>query len=95
MSEVKYLDIKEFRRLGFLQEINRLLLHPCGLALEVVVEEDGSERLSGVWDYREDPAGIYYGPGMISQEKINNVEQLAQSKVEGRTLRLGYVVQEG
>ena len=61
MSDVKHIDIKEFRELGFLQEVNRLFFHPHGLALEVTVEEDGSEHLSGVWDYRDDPEGIAFG----------------------------------
>lgn len=35
---VKYIDIKEFREQGYLQELNRRFLHPLGLALEVKVE---------------------------------------------------------
>lgn len=35
MSERKYLPVAEARRLGIIQEINRLVLHPRGLALEV------------------------------------------------------------
>lgn len=61
MSDVKHIDIKEFREEGFLQEVNRLVLHPAGLALEVTVEEDGSEHISGVWDYRDDPEGMMFG----------------------------------
>lgn len=55
------MSVEEFRRLGYLQEVNRVVLHPCGLALEVVVSEDGTERFGGVWDYRDDPEGIVYG----------------------------------
>jgi hypothetical protein len=33
---IRRMDIAEFRELGYLQEVNRLVLHPCGLALEVV-----------------------------------------------------------
>lgn len=58
---MKHIDIKEFRELGFLQEANRLFFHLHGLALEVTVEDDGSEHLSGVWDYRDDPEGIAFG----------------------------------
>lgn len=39
MTEVKRIDIKEFRELGFLQEANRQFFHPLGLALEVVVAD--------------------------------------------------------
>lgn len=73
-EEIKRMDIKEFRELGFLQEVNRLVLHPCGLALEVVIHEDGTEELGGVWDYREDPEGICYGgDGSPSLKKANSV----------------------
>lgn len=59
--EIKHIDITEFRESGFLQEANRLFFHPLGLALEIMQEEDGSEHLSGIWDYREDPEGITFG----------------------------------
>lgn len=56
----KYIDIKEFREAGYLQELNRQFLHPLGLALEVVQETDGTESIGGIWDYREDAEGMYY-----------------------------------
>ena len=70
-KEIKRIDIKEFRELGYLQEANRLFFHPLGLALEIVQEEDGSERLGGVWDYREDPEGMAFAP-----ETLNSIEAL-------------------
>lgn len=33
--DIEYLPISEFRERGYLHEVNRLLLHPLGLALEV------------------------------------------------------------
>lgn len=33
--QIRYMDIEEFRDFGFLQEVNRQVLHPAGLALEV------------------------------------------------------------
>lgn len=33
---IRRMNIAEFRELGYLQEVNRLVLHPCGLALEAV-----------------------------------------------------------
>jgi hypothetical protein len=62
------MDIAEFRRLGYLQEANRLFFHPLGLALEVVREEDGRESLSGIWDFREDPEGLAFGIGVDAPE---------------------------
>lgn len=35
MSDIKRIDIEEFRKLGYLHEVNRLWLHPRGLALEM------------------------------------------------------------
>jgi 8-oxo-dGTP pyrophosphatase MutT (NUDIX family) len=80
----KYIDIKEFREAGFLQEANRRFFHPRGLALEVVVEDDGTERLGGMWDYREDPEGMLFGQDMIDIKKAKYVEDLAKSKISER-----------
>ncbi len=35
MTDRAYVPIREFRELGYLQEVNRRLLHPLGLAIEV------------------------------------------------------------
>jgi hypothetical protein len=68
------IDIKEFREIGFLQEANRLFFHPLGLALEVTQDADDSERLSGIWDYRDDPEGVIFVDGVINKQKIARVE---------------------
>lgn len=59
MSE--WIDIKEFRALGYLEEVNRRFFHPIGLAMATTVHEDGSESLAGVLDWREDPEGGIMG----------------------------------
>lgn len=85
MEDIKRIDIKEFRIRGLLQEVNRKFFHPLGLALEVMVDEEtGKESLGGIWDYRDDPEGIFFGIEMISKYKINYVEALRQSKVDYR-----------
>lgn len=68
---IKYIDIKEFRELGYLQELNRRFLHPLGLALEVGINDDGTEYLKEIWDYRDDPEGIYYMLESSSQKRID------------------------
>lgn len=84
-EEIKRMDIKEFRKLGFLQELNRKFLHPLGLAMEVIIdEEDGSERLGGIWDYRHDPEGMFFGKDTIKQNRVEAIEELRQSKVAVR-----------
>lgn len=92
-DDVKRMDVKDFRELGYLQELNRQFLHPMGLALEVVVEEDGTERLGGVWDYREDAEGIHYGDDMISDAKAERVIREARDRLNARFEALGYWIQ--
>ena len=42
-DDIKRIDIKEFRESGLLAELNRTFLHPLGLALEIIVEDDGTD----------------------------------------------------
>lgn len=92
-DDIKRIDIKEFREFGYLQEVNRRFLHPLGLALEVVVEEDGTERLGGVWDYRDDPEGMAFGPATIDPEKAGRVDAEWDRMSATRVPALGYMVQ--
>ena len=59
---------KFLRDNGLLFEINRKVLHPLGLALEVVCERDeqtGESKevlgFGGLWDCRDDPEGVLFG----------------------------------
>lgn len=90
--EERYIDPCEFSKRGYLQEVNRLVLHPLGMALEVEVDEDGSSRFVGVWDYRDDPEGFYFTAG-IDQEKAAAVEAERMRKAPIRRKALGYVIQ--
>lgn len=94
-DETRRIGISEFREAGYLQEVNRRLLHPLGLALEVVIEEDGTERLGGVLDYRDDPEGIRYGGTYLAslKEKADNVDRLWSERKDAREGELGYMVQ--
>ena len=87
MDSINYLDIKEFREKGYLQEINRLFLHPLGLALEVNQDENGIETLSGIWDYRNEPDGITYGLKTTDHDRINRFTENAsfiQKEIKSR-----------
>jgi hypothetical protein len=88
-ESIKTIDIKEFRELGFLQEVNRCFFHPLGLALSVKVNEDGTEQLDSVWDYREDPEGITFGTGMIDRSKMDYVFNELQKHSEHRAALFG------
>lgn len=77
----KYMDLKEFIELGYLQEINRLVLHPCGLALQMTLDTDDDNIKDGqieckmqIWDDREDPEGtMFFHPP--SREKAMSVDK--------------------
>lgn len=92
-DDIKRIDIAEFRRLGFLQEVNRQFLHPLGLALEVHIESDGTERLGGVWDYRDDPEGITYEGELPDAAKAASVAAERAKHAAARRALFGAVVQ--
>lgn len=89
------MDLNEFVHLGLLQEINRQLLHPMGLALEVICEENGDViSFGGVWDYRDDPEGMRYAAFTEeSVRKFNTVKEMFESKKDKREKALGYHIQ--
>ncbi len=77
-DEINRMDVKTFRELGYLQELNRQFLHPLGLALEVVIDDTGNESFGGVWDYRDDPEGISYGIGQSDLDRVQRFVIKAQ-----------------
>lgn len=91
-TEIKRMDIKEFREFGFLQEANRQFFHPLGLALEIVIEDDGTERLGGIWDYRDDPEGVYFGEPPDGDKAVR-VYDLFNGKADERIGRMDSVCQ--
>jgi len=99
-QNIKYITIKEFRERGYLQELNRRFLHPLGMALEVTVNEEGTEVFSGVWDYRDDPEGLYYNLAESDnerlcsfREKLNTVNKEYKTKGMTREKTLGFTVE--
>lgn len=92
----KRMSLKEFCDEGFLQELNRQFLHPLGMALEVLCDDDGTPVLfGGIWDYRNDPEGIVYADdsGLPHPAKAARVAALAARKHDDRRALLGFVVQ--
>jgi len=99
-ESITRMDIKEFREKGYLQEVNRRFLHPLGLALEVSVNDDGSEKLNGVWDYRNDEEGIIYDLENSDEERIEKfkkneeyINQEFKRKSETRNRLLGFDIE--
>lgn len=100
LNRRKRLDVKQFRDLGGIQEVNRRLLHPLGLALEVWVEENGIEHFGlGVWDSRDDPEGINFASegdpeqSKIMQDRARAWDEMLVERSPARQAGLGYVVQ--
>ena len=98
MSEIKRIPAAEFLvNSGLLFEINRTLLHPLGMALEVIVEEDGSMRIENLWDYRNDPEGMLYAPETFTDGRAKLTQFMAEfgtAKHEERQNTLGFLIQE-
>lgn len=83
-AKIKRMSIKEFRKKGYLQELNRRFLHPLGMALEVIIDEETKEeKLGGVWDFQDDPEGIYF-----SEEVTNDPSFKINSQVIAKELRI-------
>jgi hypothetical protein len=86
---------KEFREMGLLQEVNRRFLHPMGLALETVIEDDSSEHFGQVWDSRDDPEGFEFGEGDLIErkKKFDTVEAMFEAKRKMREKKFGWHIQ--
>lgn len=93
MKEIKKMSVAEFRRLGYLQELNRRFLHPLGLALEVVILDDGEEKFGEVWDCRDQIDGMIYDSGIINAEKAERIDWELETKKTKRLEILGYAIQ--
>lgn len=82
---------------GLLFAINRDVLHPLGLALEVVLDrETGCSSMGSIWDCRDDPEGITYGPTALRHGELklqNYMRQRGTAAIESRKAALGYVIQ--
>jgi len=83
---------------GLLFEINRILLHPLGMALEINVDDETGDPVSigGIWDYRDDPEGILYGEDEleIGFEKITKfMEEFGNEKIQQRYETVGFITQ--
>lgn len=84
---------------GLLFQINRQVLHPLGLALEVITDDETGEAtgFGGVWDYRDEDEGIRFtgeafNDGLRKWEAFR--KEYADEAIIKRKIRLGYVYQE-
>jgi hypothetical protein len=100
MMSIKKIDIKEFRELGYLQELNRRFLHPLGLALEVAIDDNGTDTLGGIWDYREDEEGFYYDLEHSIQDRRDRfrtnkdfIDKELSDRLDKRRMKIGFGVE--
>jgi len=91
----KYMDIKEFYNTGYVHEINRRVLHPLGLALEINEVEDTTLGnyyvITGIQDWREDPEGVSFSK--LNTEKIERIHAEEMKRFPARVAALGYDIQ--
>jgi hypothetical protein len=100
MTDIKYIEDggKFLLDTGLLFEINRQILHPFGLALQVELKDDTGEITIGnkLWDYRDDHEGLLYDR-VTFEQGLSKFESFMQScgldKLEEREKMLGYIVQ--
>lgn len=84
-----FMDLNEARELGVIQEINRRLLHPRGMALSVLCDDDGEVvDLHGIYDLRDDLEGMVFHS--VDESKVEKFDEL---KKEKREEELGFMVQ--
>ncbi len=84
MEEIKRIDLDEFIKNGYLQEVNRQFFHPLGLALEIIVEDGKAISLGGIWDDRDSKEGIYYDIKNSDDERKKSFKKKAQYVAEER-----------
>jgi hypothetical protein len=97
-GDVARMPIREFVDGGYLQEVNRRLLHPCGLALEVEVAagptavvkltQGGVEALRELIDFVRVQAPDWVDHMDELEERLDEAELLEQGDAASRRLGL-------
>lgn len=82
---------------GLLFEINRLVMHPRGLAMALAQDDSGAVRFAGICDARTDPEGIYFCTDALADgaRKLAkaDADTGAVGRQQSRLAALGFVVQ--
>lgn len=82
---------------GLIFEINRKILHPLGLALEVTINDDGTEEFGQLWDSRDDPEGFIYADDCYESglKKFKAyMKERGNEALKSRMEKLGFLVQK-
>lgn len=95
--QIKKLPVEFLLDSGLLFEINRKVLHPFGLGLELTVDEDGTVRLGQLWDCRGGIGGLVYDSTTFidGERKLERFMQESGARtLRERQDRYGFIIQE-
>ena len=94
---IKEMTLKKFVELGLLQEVNRQMLHPMGLALGIIQHENGDVEFDCVWDYSDDPEGMIFSDEVVNggefESKAQSAKEMFEAKRNTREKNLGFHIQ--
>jgi hypothetical protein len=98
-DEIPKMELKEFLDKGLLLELNRLFLHPLGLAIAFNIDkETGDITFGSIWDYRNDPEGLLICKKDLAKESTKRKHILAKNFIKKqhkkRLKNLGFIIQE-
>lgn len=90
------MSVEEFQTGGYLQEVNRLLLHRLGVALSVQVDDNGAVLFGPVIDCRDEPGGLIFANSVekrIFQKRAKKINSEFIAKRKERMSILGYDIE--
>ena len=102
MAKIKRIDdaAQFLSDTGLLFRINREILHPLGLAMEIQTwKYKGKQKAkftNKLWDYRRDPEGMLYADETFTEADQKHklfMKKFGEKKLKERYKRLGYIIQ--
>lgn len=82
---MKTMTLKEFYELGLVQELNRIFLHPMGLAFCIKTDEEkGTAEFDSIIDYRDDPEGMIFSKEVIDTDEARLKEEVVKKMLDGK-----------
>ena len=88
------MPVKEILDKGILHEINRLVLHPAGMAMSIDAATGPAHFIADIWDSRDDPEGFFFGSDLLSEPKREHIRELSNAKW-GKRMESGFCDGEG
>lgn len=92
----KVLTVKDVRGMGIIQEINRLVLHPAGLHMELshsdLTGEESPVICCSLYDGRDHDGGVVF-PKKPSYKIRDRISEMTRRNSVTRLLEMGRVIQ--